>query len=145
MQAQKAGLGTLSAAIEHVAAGLFHRDDMPDVPRTQNDREHCFGVARTHERRATGRRGAIAGVALRGSVGVVAVPVNAREDFQAADLQPTEYQQWRDLRAPLHSREEARRQRFRFRTDPVASLASLEAQLLEDFFRSGAEKTPAPC
>ena len=31
----------------------------------------------------------------------------------------------------LRSREDARRQQFRFRKDPVAYLAALEAQLLE--------------
>jgi hypothetical protein len=138
MQAQKARLGTLSTAIEHFteitehfAAGLFHCYDVPDLPRTNNDLEHCFGVARPHERRATGRRGALPGVVVRGSVRVVAVLVNSQEDLQAADWQPTAYRKWRDLRAQLQIREEARRQRFRFRKDPVAYLASLEAQLLE--------------
>jgi hypothetical protein len=137
MQAQKASLGTLSTAIEHFAeitehfaAGLFHCYDVPDLPRTNNDLEHCFGVARAHERRATGRRGAIPGVVVRGSVRVVALLVNSQENLQVADLQPTDYQQWRDLRAQFQSREEARRQRFRFRKDPAVYLAALETQLL---------------
>ena len=138
MQEQKASLGTLSAAIDHFveitgnfAPGLFHCYDVPDLPRTNNDLEHCFGVARVHERRATGRRGAIPGVVVRGSVRLMAVVVAKQEDLQAADLQPTDYQAWRQLRAHLRYREEARRKQFRFRKDPDAYLAALEAQLLE--------------
>jgi hypothetical protein len=138
MQEQKASLGDLSTAIDHFAkitdnfaAGLFHCYDVKDLPRTNNDLEHCFGVARAHERRATGRRGAIPGVVVRGSVRLVAVLVSKQEDLQAADLQPTDYQKWRDLRAQLHYREENRRQQWRFRKDPATYLAALEAQLLE--------------
>ena len=70
MQEQQVSLGTLSAAIDHFvektanfAPGLFHCYDVPDLPRTNNDLEHCFGVACAHERRATGRLSALPGVA----------------------------------------------------------------------------------
>jgi len=61
MQEQKGQLGVLSTAIDHYfveitdhfAAGLFHCYDMPALLRTNNDLEHCFGIARAHERRAT--------------------------------------------------------------------------------------------
>ena len=138
MQEQQVSLGTLSAAIDHFvektanfAPGLFHCYDVPDLPRTNNDLEHCFGVARAHERRATGRRGAIPGVVVRGSVRLMAVVVAKQENLQAADLQPRDYQKWRDLRAQLQYRQESCRQQFRFRKDPAAYLAALEAQLLE--------------
>ncbi|GHO63920.1 hypothetical protein KSC_028120 [Ktedonobacter sp. SOSP1-52] len=87
-------------------------------------------MARVHERRATGRRGAIAGVVVRGSVRVITAVVCKHQVFLPEDLQPTDYQRWRDLRAQLQHREECRRQQFRFRKDPVAYLAALEAQLL---------------
>jgi len=138
MQQQKAEVEPLSEAIEHFchitdnfAVGLFRCYDVKGLPRTNNELEHCFGVARVHERRATGRRGAIPGVVVRGSVRLLAVVVATREDVQAADLQPSDYQKWRELRAQLWSREEARRMQFRFRKDPAAYLAALEAQLLE--------------
>jgi hypothetical protein len=138
MQEQKATLGTLSTAIdhfveitEHFAPGLFHCYDVPDLPRTNNDLEHCFGITRAHERRATGRRGAVPGLVVRGSVRLVAALVSIREDLQAADLQPASYQKWRELRAQLFYREETRRQQFRFRKDPATYLATLEAQLLK--------------
>jgi hypothetical protein len=111
MQKQKASLGPLSTAIDHFAEitenfapGLFHCYDVPDLPRTNNDLEHCFGVARAHERRATGRRGAIPGVVVRGSVRLMAVVVANQEDLQAADLQPSDYQAWRQLRMQLQYR-----------------------------------------
>ena len=135
MQEQKASLGELSMAIDHFvektanfAPGLFHCYDVPDLPRTNNDLEHCFGVARAHERRATGRRGAIPGVVVRGSVRLIAVLVTKRQDVQAADLQPSDYRKWRELRSQLQYRQETRRQQFRFRKNPAAYLAALEAQ-----------------
>lgn len=104
---------------------------MPDLPKTNNDLEHCFGVARAYERRATERRGAIPGVVVRGSVRLMTVVLTKQEDLQAADLQPSYYQAWRQLRTQLHYREEARRKQLRFRKNPPAYLAALEAQLLE--------------
>jgi hypothetical protein len=137
IQEQKASLGPLSTAIdhfveitEHFAPGLFYCYDVPDLPRTNNDLEHCFGVARAHERRATGRRGAIPAMVVRGSVRLIAALVSIREDLQATDLQPANYQAWRELRSLLQFREEARRQQFRFRKNSAAYLAILEAQLL---------------
>jgi len=100
------------------------------LPRTNNDLEHCFGVARVHERRATGRRGAIPGVVVRGSVRVITAVLTRKQSFSVEDLQPSDYQRWRDLRAHLQQCEETRRRQFRFRKDPAAYLAALEAQLL---------------
>jgi hypothetical protein len=138
MQEQKADVGPLAEAIEHFchitnnfAAGLFHCYDLEGLPRTNNELEHCFGVARVHERRATGRRGAIAGVVVRGSVRVITAVVTKEQSFSVEDLQPKDYQRWRELRAHLQQCEETRRRQFRFRKDPAAYLAALEAQLLE--------------
>jgi len=87
-------------------------------------------VARVHERRATGRRGAIPGVVVRGSVRLIAAVVTKQHLFSAEDLRPYDYQRWRELRAQLQEGEETRRWQFRFRKDPVAYLATLETQLL---------------
>ena len=138
MQQKKAEVGPLSEAMEHFghitdnfAAGLFHCYDVKGLPRTNNDLEHCFGVARVHERRATGRRGAIPGVVVRGSVRLMATVGTKQHPFSAQDLRPGDYQRWRELRTQLQQSEETRRQQFRFRKDPAAYLATLEAQLLE--------------
>jgi len=137
MQEQKADVGPLGEAIEHFchitnnfAAGLFQCYDVQGLPRTNNDLEHGFGVARVHERRATGRRGAIAGVVVRGSVRVIAAVVARGQIFSVDELRPREYRRWRELRTHLQQREETRRRQCRFRKDPATYLAALEAQLL---------------
>ncbi len=137
MQEQQAEVGPLGEAIEHFchitdnfAAGLFHCYDVEGLPGTNNELEHCFGVARVHERRATGRRGAIPGVVVRGSVRVITAVATREQTFSAEELRPSDYQRWRDLRAHLQRCEETRRQQFRFRKNPLAYLAALEAQLL---------------
>jgi hypothetical protein len=137
MQEQQADLGSLGETVAHFcqithnfAPGLFQCYDVEGLPCTNNALEECFGVARVHERRATGRRGAIPGVVVRGSVRVVAAVTSKQQIFSAEDLRPRDYLQWRNLRAQLQQREETRRQQFRFRKDPAAYLAALEAQLL---------------
>lgn len=133
-----ASLGSLAEAFEHFchltenfAAGLFHCDDLAGLPRTNNDLEHCFGVARVHERRATGRRGAIPGVVVRGSVRVMAAVTSTQQLFSLEELQPRDYQRWRDLRRQVQQREQARRQQWRFRKNPAVYLANIEARLLD--------------
>jgi len=137
MQKQKVDMEPLDEAIEHFchitdnfAAGLFHCYDVEGLPRTNNDLEHCFGVARVHERRATGRRGAIPGVVVRGSVRVITAVVTKEQTFSAEELRPSDYQRWHELRVQVQQCEETRRQQFRFRKNPLAYLAALEAQLL---------------
>ncbi|GHO58369.1 hypothetical protein [Ktedonobacter robiniae] len=118
-------LGPLAEAFEHFchitdnfAAGLFRCYDIVGLPRTNNDLEHCFGVARVHKRRATGRRGAIPGVVVRGSVRVIAAVTSTTQIFSVEELRPKNYQRWRDLRRQLQQREETRRQQWRFRKKP---------------------------
>jgi len=137
MQEQKAQVGPLEEAMDHFchitdnfAPGLFHCYDVKGLPRTNNELEHCFGVARVHERRATGRRGAIPGVVVRGSVRLMAAVATKQHLYSAQDLRPDDYQRWWELRTQLQQNEETRRFQFRFRKDPLAYLAALEAQLL---------------
>jgi hypothetical protein len=137
MQKLKVDMEPLGEAIEHFchitenfAVGLFQCYDVEGLSRTNNDLEHCFGVARVHERRATGRHGAIPGVVVRGSVRLVAAVVTKQQIFSAEELRPCDYHRWRDLRVRLQLCEETRRRQFRFRKDPAAYLAALEAQLL---------------
>ncbi len=138
MRENPAVLGPLAQAFEHFchstdnfAARLFRCYDTAGLPRTNNDLEHCFGVARVHERRATGRRGAIPGVVVRGSVRVMAAVTSKQPVFSVEELRPRDYQRWRDLRRQLQQREETRRQQWRFRKHPAAYLAEVEARLLQ--------------
>jgi len=111
--------------------GLFWCYDVTDLPRTNNDLEQYFGSARYLERRATGRKRPTAMVVVRGAVRVVAAVATQTVAFQGADLQPPDVQAWRRLRAALEARHETHRQHHRFRLDPQAYLAILEARLLE--------------
>src|SRR6266568_1769115 len=63
-------------------------------------------------------------------VRVITAVVARKQTFSAEELRPGDYQRWRDLRAYLQQCEETRRQQFRFRKNPAAYLAALEAQLL---------------
>jgi len=54
-----------------------------------------------------------------------------QQPFSVEELQPREYQRWRDLRRQVQQREEIRRQQWRFRKNPAAYLAAIEARLLQ--------------
>ena len=138
MTVHHATLGALTAAVTHfhkVTAsywpGLFTCYDVPGLPRTNNDLEQYFGAARHLERRATGRKGASPALVVRGSVRVVAAVASRLQPFTAADLRVQDVARWRALRRPLAYRHEARRTQLRFRRDPTAYLARLEACLLK--------------
>jgi hypothetical protein len=138
MSAQHAALGPLTPALAHfhkVTAsywpGLFCCYDVPGLPRTNNDLEQYFGAARHLERRATGRKGASPALVVRGSVRVMAAVASRLQPFTAADLRVTDPARWQALRRPLLYRHAARRTQLRFRRDPAAYLAHLEACLLK--------------
>ena len=140
MRQRRGEVGTLGPAIDHFLQvtqsywpGLFYCYDVPDLPRTNNDLEQYFGAARYHERRTTGRKTASPALVVRGSVRVIAAVATRQHPFQAADLCPRDRARWQELRQELEYRHEARRAQRRFRTDPAAYLAALEAQL----FKSG--------
>jgi hypothetical protein len=116
---------------DNFAAGLFQCYDVADLLRTNNDLEHCFGIVRVHERRATGRRGAAPGLVVRGSVRVLAALITKVHPVVLRDLQVIDYEAWRRLRQQLQYRHEARRQQWRFRKNPEGYLAALEERLLQ--------------
>ncbi len=111
--------------------GLFCCYTVPELPRTNNELEQYFGTARYLERRATGRKRPTSALAVRGPVRVVAAVATHISPFAGADLQPRDITHWRCVRGDLDTRHETRRRRHRFRRDPHAYLATLEAQLLE--------------
>ncbi len=132
------GDGPLAAAVRHFATvtqsygpGLFHCYSVPDLPRTNNDLEQFFGSARYHERRATGRRGASPALVVRGAVRLLAAIVTPRQTFAGVDLRPHDLAAWLRVRQQMTVRHESRRAQGRFRKDPAAYLAALEAQLLQ--------------
>ena len=138
MREQQASLGPLSPAIATFLkvtrsywSGLFQCYDVADLPRTDNDLEHCFGSVRYSERRASGRRGAIAGLVVRGPVRVVTALALRRQCFLPRALSLKDPEAWYTLREPLNVRREGRRKQFRFRKNPAAYLTALEDILLK--------------
>jgi hypothetical protein len=138
MGRERDSLGTLASAIGHFRRvtrsfwlGLFQCYQVADLPYTNNDLEHCFGSARYHERRASGRKVASPGLVVRGAVRVVAALASQRGPLRGVDLQPHDLTAWRALRATLDQRQEGRRRQLRFRRKPELYLTALEAALLK--------------
>lgn len=138
MTDRAADQGPLTPAMRHFlkvtasyASDLFHCYDVPGLPRTNNDLEHTFGMARHHERRATGRKTGDPNLVLRGQVRLLASVVAPCQALEAANLTPTDLAAWQALRRELDFRAETRRAQHRFRRDPAAYLATLETQLLQ--------------
>jgi hypothetical protein len=134
----KATVGPLTPAVAHFLKvsvsywpGLFHCYDIAGLPRTNNDLEHYFGSARYHQRRASGRVHATAATVVRGSVRVLAATATRLQPFGEYELRHPNLERWRSLRESLQLRQEARRQQARFRKDPAADLARLEAAILK--------------
>ena len=68
---------------------------------------------------------------VRGSVRALAATASRLHLFGEYELRHPNLERWRDLRQSLELRQEARRQQGRFRKDPAAYLAALEAMLLK--------------
>jgi hypothetical protein len=106
--------------------GLFHCYASAELPRTNNDLEHLFGSHRYHERRTSGRKAASPGLVVMGSVRVVAGLATRLRPEEGLDLPAGYVTRWREIRAGLAKRQEARRQQRRFRRDSVTYLQQLE-------------------
>jgi hypothetical protein len=138
MGQHQANAGTLAPAVGHFLKvsrsywpGLFHCYSIPHLPRTNNDLEQFFGAYRYHERRTTGRKVASPAVVLRGAVRLVACAATRIHPFTSEELAPERVSTWQELRQALESRRQQRTQRRRFRRDPAAYLAKLEAEVLQ--------------
>lgn len=134
----RAALGELAPAVDHFRkvttsywSGLFQCYTQPELPRTNNDLEQCFGSARYHERRATGRKGASPALVVRGKVRLVAALATRAQPLSCDELRLTDVEQWRRLRRELDVRQESRRRQLRFRRNPEGYLEQLEARLLK--------------
>ncbi|GHO64039.1 hypothetical protein KSC_029310 [Ktedonobacter sp. SOSP1-52] len=111
------------------APHLFFCYQIADLPKTNNDLEQAFGKVRASERRATGRRGAIPGLVVRGPVRVTTALATRLHLFSNEELVPYDLARWRQLRSEVSARQEARCKQLRFRKDPLAYLAALEERL----------------
>ena len=143
MSEHQAQAGCLAKAVDHFLkvthsyqAGLFHCYTLPDLPRTNNDLEHYFGCGRQMERRTTGHKVAGPTLVIRGAVRLVAAVATHLHPFTVEELGGVDRQKWTALRHTLDARHERRRSQRRFRRDPKAYLAALEAQLLKSILPS---------
>jgi hypothetical protein len=91
----------------------------------------ALGRCGTRERRASGRRGAIAALVVRGPVRVLTALTLQRQCFLPRALAFADLEAWYTLREQLTLRREARRNQLRFRKNPAAYLAALEEVLLK--------------
>jgi len=131
MQAERAAAGPLGALAAHIAtvtasygSGLFRCDDVPDLPRTNNELERCCGAVRYHERRVTGRRTLMGGTIVRGAVRLTTIL--ATRAGVALEVRLTDRAAWQELRRHLDYRRAARRAHRRFRQDSDGYLERLE-------------------
>jgi hypothetical protein len=138
MRQEQDTVGALTPAVVHflkVSAsywpGLFHCYEVAGLPRTNNDLEHVFGSARYHQRRASGRVHATAATVVRGAVRVFASLAARLWRFRESMLWHPDLDRWWQLRESLDLRREARCQQARFRKNPAAYLARLEAAFLK--------------
>ena len=138
MREDQASVGPLQPAVAHFLkvsasywSGLFHCYDLPGLPRTNNGLEQYFGSARYHQRRASGRVHTTAATVVRGSVRVIAATASRLRLFGEYELRHPDLERWTSLRHSLELRHEARRHQGRFRQNPTAYLAKLEAVLLK--------------
>jgi hypothetical protein len=136
MQRWGSRAGTLAPGIRHFVKvtrsywpGLFHCYDIAGLPRTNNDLEHVFGAHRYHERRTTGRKTGSPTMVIRGSVRIVAATATHLRTFSADDLAVANPSEWMALRKELDRRQHSRVLQHRFRRNPEAYLARLEALL----------------
>lgn len=131
-------VGPLTAGIDHFLkvsksywGGLFHCYDVPGLPRTNNDLEHCFGSYRYHERRTTGRKVASPALVLRGSVRILAAVATRQRTFTAEELALGDLTAWRKLRTNLKKCQHQRVLQRRFRRDPQGYLDNLQSELIK--------------
>jgi hypothetical protein len=130
--------GPLAAAVDRFRKvsrsyrpGLFHCYAVADLPRTNNGLEQLFGSYRRQERRATGRKTASSATVLRGPVRLLAGLASRLRRQHAGDLAGADRQRWREVRAGLERRRQARVLRAQFRRDPAAYLNRLEQILCQ--------------
>lgn len=106
---------------------LFHCYRIPDLPRTNNALEQAFGSLRYHERRASGRKVASPSLVLNGCIRMTSAIFTRARTVTTEMLAAVPHARWRNARAQLERRRRSRCLRYRFRKNPGAYLAGLEA------------------
>jgi hypothetical protein len=138
MARHRQAAGTLAPAIDQCLTvtrsswpGLCHGDAGPPLPRTNTAREQYCGAPRSHERRAPGRQRATSARVLRGSVRLMACAATRQRAVSPEAVTPANLEAWKALRHALMSRCQSRLLQRRFCCNATASLAQLEAEVLQ--------------
>ena len=111
--------------------GQLHGYQIAELPRPNNALEQFFGAHRSHERRATGRKGASPALVWRGSVRMAACAATRLRPLAGEERAPANTQKWQAGRQQRENRRQQRVHRSRFRRHPDAYLAALEKDLLQ--------------
>ncbi len=121
MSRYKHKAGSLESGITHFLkitrsywSGLFYCYEVEDLPRTNNDLEHTFGVLRHHQRRCTGRKVAPSSLVIRGSVQLASAIATKFRTFTAEDLSQVCVDSWLELRSDLGKHHLNRIEQLRF-------------------------------
>jgi hypothetical protein len=111
-------------------SGLFHTYDIPDLPRTNNDRESEFRSLNQHLLRTTGQKGATRRLIQRsGAWELIPRPGSLTETIDA--FSTVKYSEYKKERTRIRSH----RQRFRFHTRSVKLSRKQLRELKERWLR----------
>ena len=125
----RAPVAHLGVVLRRLGAGLYHCDDVPDLPRTNNEQERFDRRIKTGYRRTTGRRRADAFAVRVG--GFAADAAAASDDPETKTLRrfgAVPATAWQCERAALRATQERQAKMRRFRLRRAAYLADLEAR-----------------
>jgi len=123
------GVEHLVTVLRRLGPGLYHCYDVPGLPRTDNTLEQFYRRLRSEQRRITGRQRADAFVARVGGFAVYATAASTvPEATVLQQLAAVPAAQWQQERLMLRATQDRQAKLRRFRRDPAAYLADLEAR-----------------
>jgi hypothetical protein len=119
----------LVTVLRRLGPGLYHCYDVPGLPRTNNALEQFYRRLKSGQRRVTGRRRPAAAVVGLGGGAVYATATGAVPEAEVRRrLAAVPAAAWQGERVTLRANQARQTQRRRFRRDPTAYLADLEAR-----------------
>ena len=122
----------LGTVLRRLGDGLYHCYDVPDLPRTNNDLEHCYRQVKAGERRITGRKRADSFVVRVGGFAVYAAAAQGEDEATLRrQLAGVSSLAWQEERASLRTTQARQTQMRRFRLHRDRYLADLEARWMQ--------------
>ena len=118
----------LVAVLRRLGPGLYRCYDVPGLPRTDNALEQFHRRVKSAQRRITGRKRTAASVVGLGGGAVYATAAAPPRAALLLQLAGVPAAHWRQERVTLRATQHRQAERRRFRRDPAAYLADLEAR-----------------